>query len=234
MRGGQTRRRWLMGTAVTMGTACAPAVLAACAPGGQAPPKAVEPVTLEAWSPWEGTPSDFERRQTALKEVHPHLTLTWTGIGFGPYLDKVTTAVASDTPPDLPYLDNQHQGFFGKGKLLIDQGPLGKKDRDFNVEAIEPRALDLYTYEGLILGYPWSLTTGQVFFNRALFSAAGRTQPDELYKQGRWTWDTLTEAATALTRRAGDGSVLQVGLSHRSIWRLALNANGTDVYDDFR
>jgi ABC-type glycerol-3-phosphate transport system substrate-binding protein len=85
-----------------------------------------------------------------------------------------------------------------------------------------------------VLGYPWALTTGQVFFNRALFSAAGRPQPDDLYKQGRWTWDTLAEAAAALTRRGPDGTVQTLGLSHRSIWRLALNANGTDLFDDFR
>ena len=211
------------------------AAVGACAPGGEAPAaRSAAPVTLEAWSPWEGTPTDFEQRQAALRAVHPHLTVTWTGIGFGPYLDKVTASVAGDTPPDLPYLDNQHQGFFGRGKLLVDQGPLGKRDRDLKVEAIEPRALDLYTYEGAILGYPWALTTGQVFFNRALFAAAGRTHPDELYKQGRWTWDALTEVAVALTRRVGGGEVQQLGLSHRSIWRLALNANGSDVYDDFR
>jgi ABC-type glycerol-3-phosphate transport system substrate-binding protein len=222
-----------MGRALATGGAGA---LAACGPlGGQAPAsKATEPVTLEAWSPWEGTPTDFERRMEALKAVHQHITLQWTGIGFGPYLDKVTAAVASDTVPDLPYLDNQHQGFFGRNKMLLDQGPLGKRDRDFRVEAIEPRALDLYTYEGLVLGYPWALTTGQVFFNRALFSAGGRPQPDELYKQGRWTWDAMAEAATALTRRGPDGTVQTLGLSHRSIWRLALSANGTDLYDDFR
>jgi ABC-type glycerol-3-phosphate transport system substrate-binding protein len=230
-----TTRRTILGASLGLGALPVAAALGACAPGGEAPAApSTAPVTLEAWSPWEGTPTDFEQRLAALRAVHPHLTVTWTGIGFGPYLDKVTAAVAGDTPPDLPYLDNQHQGFFGRGRLLVDQGPLGKRDRDFKVEAIEPRALDLYTYEGLILGYPWALTTGQVFFNRALFSAAGRTHPDELYKQGRWTWDALTEAATALTRRAGGGEVQQLGLSHRSIWRLALNANGTDVYDDFR
>jgi multiple sugar transport system substrate-binding protein len=233
--GRPTRRRFLTGVGAMGAAGLGLSVVTACAPGGQASPaKTTDPVTLEAWSPWEGTPADFERRQAALKEVHPHLSITWTGIGFGPYLDKITATVAADTPPDLPYLDNQHQGFFGRGKLLVDQGPLGKKDRDFKVDAIEPRALDLYTYEGQVLGYPWSLTTGQVFFNRALFDAAGRPRPDDLYRQGRWTWDAMSEAAVALTRRAGDGTAQQLGLSHRSIWRLALNANGTDVYDDFR
>jgi ABC-type glycerol-3-phosphate transport system substrate-binding protein len=191
------------------------------------------PVTLEAWSPWEGT-EGLERRFAAFQQVEPLMTIQWSGIGFGAYLDKITATVAGGTPPDLVYLDNQHQGFFGKNDLLVDQGPLGKRDRDFRVDLIEPRALDLYTYEGKVLGYPWMLTTGQVFFNRAIFAAGGHPQPDELYKNGRWTWDTLTEAAVKLTRRDPQGKVAILGLSHMSIWRLALNSNGSDLFDDFR
>ncbi|HEX2184830.1 MAG TPA: hypothetical protein VHN78_04940, partial [Chloroflexota bacterium] len=35
------------------------------------------------------------------------------------------------------------------------------------------------------------------------------------------------------TRRSG-GQVEVLGLSHMAIWRLALNSNGTDLFDDFR
>ncbi|MER3405089.1 MAG: hypothetical protein C4289_07945 [Chloroflexota bacterium] len=154
--------------------------LAACrlvgspaASGDGQPVKALTaPATLEAWSPWEGT-EGLERRFAAFQQVEPLITIQWTGLGFGAYLDKITATVAGGTPPDLVYLDNQHQGFFGKNDLLVDQGPLGKRDRDFRVDLIEPRALDLYTYEGKVLGYPWMLTTGQVFFNRAICAASG-------------------------------------------------------------
>jgi hypothetical protein len=95
-------------------------------------------------------------------------------------------------------------------------------------------ALALYTYDGLVLGYPWTLTTGQVFFNQNLFKAAGRATPDELYKQERWSWPAMTEAAVALTRRTADGKIEQLGIAQQSIWRLALNSNGTDLFDDFR
>jgi ABC-type glycerol-3-phosphate transport system substrate-binding protein len=58
-------------------------------------------VTLDAWSPWDGNPADFDQRKAALREVHPQITINWTGTGFGTYLDKVTAAVASGTPHDL-------------------------------------------------------------------------------------------------------------------------------------
>jgi ABC-type glycerol-3-phosphate transport system substrate-binding protein len=189
-------------------------------------------VSLEAWTPWDSATS-WQDAATAFQAVQPRITLQWTATGFATYLDKVTAAVASDTPPDLVYLDNQHQGFYGRRKLLVDQGPLGKKEREFRVDQVDPKALELFTYDGAVLGYPVSLTTGQVFFNRALFQAAGRPLPDQLYREGRWTWDAITEAAVALTRREGD-HVQVLGLSHMSIWRLSLNSNGTDLFDDFR
>ncbi|MBI3973962.1 MAG: extracellular solute-binding protein [Chloroflexi bacterium] len=229
------RRALQLGAARLAAGAAGAAAVAACGPlpGGDGAPKALDaPVTLEAWTPWTDAGS-WEQAATAYKSVQPNITIQWTPIGFGPYLDKVTTATASGTPPDLPYLDNQHQGFFGKNNLLLDQGPLGKKDRGFRADMIEPKALALYTYDGAVLGYPVSLTTGQVFFNRAIFAAGGRPMPDQLYKEGRWTWATMTEAAVALTRRDAAGTIQTLGLSHMSIWRLALNSNGTDMYDNF-
>jgi ABC-type glycerol-3-phosphate transport system substrate-binding protein len=230
-------RRALVGHAAALG---ATGALAACgAPGGQAPesPESAtrQPVKLDYWS-WFGPQSLTEQQPMfdAFKTQAPHVTVDWTGVGSAEFLAKVTAAVASGTPPDMAYLDNQHQGFFGRQKLLVDQGPLGKRDRDFRADLIEPRALDLYTYDGAVLGYPWALTTGQVFFNRDLFRAAGRATPDELHKQGKWTWDAMTEAAVALTKRGADGKAEQLGLAHMSIWRLGLKSNATDLFDDFR
>ncbi|MGH2369559.1 MAG: extracellular solute-binding protein, partial [Chloroflexota bacterium] len=100
----------------------------------------------------------------------------------------------------------------------------------------DPRALALYTYEGEVLGYPWMLTTGQVFFNRALFDAAGRPTPDTLYRDGKWTWAALLEAAQALTRYGPDGRFEIVGLSYQQsgLWRLVIQSNGSDLFDDFQ
>src|SRR5688572_28454330 len=203
-------RRTVMAAALA-GTAGA--MIAACvAPGSQppAPAASTQPATIEYWT-WHGTDrtQQYERMLPEFKKHAPHITMNWVGVG-GTLLDKITVAVASGTPPDLAYMDNQHQGFFGKNKFLVDQAPLAKKEKDFRVDAIDARALGLYTYDGIQLGYPWAITTAQIFFNRDLFRAAGQTMPDELYKQGRWTWDTLAQTAVALTKRDGAGEVTQI------------------------
>jgi ABC-type glycerol-3-phosphate transport system substrate-binding protein len=232
--GAMRRRTYLQRAALA-----APAAATACAmPGGQGTPAggaSTRPVTLAYWS-WFG-PASLAGQQPmldAFKQVAPHITVEWTGVGGAEFLAKVTAAVAGATAPDIAYLDNQHQGYFGKQKMLVDQGPLGKRDREFRADLVDAKALALYTYDGVVLGYPWTLTTGQVFFNRELFRAAGGVTPDDLVKQGRWTWPAMTEAAVALTRRGGDGKIEQLGIAQQSIWRLALNSNGSDLFDDFR
>ena len=230
--GGRTRRTVVGGALV--GTAGA--ALAACAtPGAQPtqPAASTQPATLEYWT-WHGTDrtQQYERMLEAFKKHASHLTINWVGVG-GTLLEKVTVAAAGGTPPDMAYMDNQHQGFFGKNKFLIDQAPLAKKEKDFRVDAIDPRALGLYTYDGIQLGYPWAITTAQIFFNRDLFRAAGQTTPDELYKQGRWNWDTLAQTAVALTKRDG-GEVTQIGIAQMAVWRLAIQSNGGDYFDDPR
>ncbi|HEX2036168.1 MAG TPA: extracellular solute-binding protein [Chloroflexota bacterium] len=231
--GGVSRRTYLR---LAAGGAALPA---ACTPpwnqSGPAGGQNQQPVTLAYWS-WFG-PASLAQQQPmldAFKEVAPQVTIEWTGVGGAEFLAKITAAAAGGTAPDMAYLDNQHQGYFGRQKMLVDQGPLGKRDRTFRADLIDPKALNLYTYDGVVLGYPWTLTTGQVLFNRDLFQAAGRVTPDELQRQGRWTWQAMTEAAVALTRRAADGTVEQLGIAQQSIWRLALNSNGSDLFDDFR
>jgi ABC-type glycerol-3-phosphate transport system substrate-binding protein len=231
-RPGETRRRLALSAAGT-------GVLAACGtlPGQSGGPSAGQtkrPVTLEYWD-WHGAEqvARYQPMVDAYQKYAPYATLKWIGVGSAEILNKVTVAVAGGTPPDIAYMDNQHQGFYGRQKLLVDQGPLGKKDRDFGYNLIDPRALSLYTYDGTQLGYPWTITTAQVFFNRDLFKAAGQATPDELYKQGKWTWEAMTQAAVALTKRDG-GQIQQLGVAHMSVWRLALQSNGSDFFDDPR
>jgi multiple sugar transport system substrate-binding protein len=43
-----------------------------------------------------------------------------------------------------------------------------------------------------------------VLYNRGLFERHGAKTPDQLEKEGAWTWDKLREVAVQLTRGAGD------------------------------
>jgi multiple sugar transport system substrate-binding protein len=227
----QTRRMALQGALAAAG-----ALGAACgvAGGGQEAPAAPKaPVMIEEWD-WHASAqaAQYQPMVDAFQKFAPNVTLNWVGVGGADILNKVTVAVAGGTPPDIAYLDNQHQGFYGKQKLLVDQAPLGKKERNFHSEVIDQRALGLYTYAGTQLGYPWLITTAQTFFNRNLFKAVGHPAPDELMKQGKWTWDAMVQASLATNKRNPDGTIQVLGIAQQSVWRLALQSNGSDYFDD--
>src|SRR5262245_41519238 len=87
-RGGRTRRAVVAGTLPLAGAGA----LAACAsPGGQAPPAARQPVTLEYWL-WFGPESlaGAQPMLEAYKAVAPQVTLGWSGIGGADFLTKIT------------------------------------------------------------------------------------------------------------------------------------------------
>jgi ABC-type glycerol-3-phosphate transport system substrate-binding protein len=229
--GGRSRRTALRGALAVAG-----ALGAACgaSDGGQEAPAASKaPVTIEEWD-WHTTAQagQYQPMVDAFQAFAPNVTLNWVGVGSADILNNVTVAVAGGTPPDLAYLDNQHQGFYGKQKLLVDQAPLGKKEKSFHAEVIDARALGLYTYAGAQLGYPWLITTAQTFFNRNLFQAVGHPAPDELMKQGTWTWDAMVKAALATNKRNPDGTIQVLGIAQQSVWRLALQSNNSDYFDD--
>lgn len=219
--------------ATTASNAAAPTVTTASkSVATVAPQAAAEAVTLNYWT-WFGQSSQ-EGQQNMLDtfaKAFPSIKLEYLGLPYGDFLDKVTISYAGGTPPDLIYMDNKQQGFFGKKKLVVDQAPLAKGDADFHAEKINPKALDLFTYKGLVLGYPVELTTGQVFYNEDVIKSAGLPTPAELYAQDKWTWDALRSHAAKLTKRDSSGRVEIFGFNHGGPIQSAIWSNGGDQFD---
>jgi multiple sugar transport system substrate-binding protein len=234
------RREFLRLAAVTATGALA----AACVPAGpQAPAQApaapesagAEPIAISYWT-WfgEGSEEGQKAMLDAFAAAYPNIKLEYLGLPYSQFLDKVSISYAGGTPPDCLYMDNSQQGFFGQKKLVVDQSTYGERDADFNVEDINPKALDLFTYDGMVLGYPQPLTTGQLFYNEDLLEAAGLESPYDLYKRGEWTWEVLRDYAIALTKRDDAGRPEVLGFSQWALWFLAMWSNGGDHFDDFR
>ena len=58
-----------------------------------------------------------------------------------------------------------------------------------------PGSLDVSKYNGKLYGLPWIAQPVMLYYNPALFNAAGISPPDE-----SWTWDTFKDAAKKLTK----------------------------------
>jgi multiple sugar transport system substrate-binding protein len=102
-------------------------------------------------------------------------------------------------------------GFASQGALL-DVTDYLAGDTEHPAAALDDYFEDVLQtarYEGRVYGLPWIAQPVVLYFNRAVFDAAGVDYPSM-----DWTWDDLTEAAAALTQDTdGDGKNDQWGFT---------------------
>jgi len=101
-----------------------------------------------------------------------------------------------------------------------------------NAENVNPGAIDMITVEGTKYGVPTGFVPLAVYYNTALFDAAGIAEPPA-------TWDEWVETATALTVDANsDGTPEQYGVvlpDHATVanglWPSLFYGNGGDIVE---
>ena len=102
------------------------------------------------------------------------------------------TAVTGGSGPDVFWMNGPHIQLYASNGVLA---PLDDQKID---SANYPKSLvDLYTYDGKLYGAPKDFDTVAVWYNKALFDAAGVAYP----KEG-WTWEDMTATAAKLTDKA--------------------------------
>ena len=144
------------------------------------------------------------------------------------YYVKMQTTLAGGTAPELFWLSQEYVAGFGalgalldlSDRLANDQTPAAQVDDYF-----EP-ILDTARYEGKTYGLPWISQPVMLYYNPALFQAAGVAEPDD-----SWTWDTFMSAAEQLTDPAN--GVYGTSFNswppiHMFIWQ----AGGETITDD--
>jgi len=120
---------------------------------------------------------------------------------------KVTALVAGGTPPDGTYMHPSKITSVAAAGLIIPIEPYVSKDRSLNVSDLYPSVLAYFrapSGSGKLYGLPFTSNPPVVLFNRGLFERHGVKMPDQLEKEGGWTWDRLREISVQLTRGASD------------------------------
>jgi multiple sugar transport system substrate-binding protein len=199
-----SRRDFLKISAYTTSGILAADLLAACA---QAAPT-VGPIHLVLGSYIFGNVADqYKKLVDAYTAKNPNLTIDFEFADYSGFMDKLTTEIAAGTNPDIAMLiPDALPKYFAQG-LLLDLE-----------EMVQGAGIDFSQWypagwEGLSFGpdqhhyaVPLTFDADVLWYNKDLFDKAGAKYPDET-----WTYDTLVEAAKALTIRSGD-TVTQWGL----------------------
>lgn len=144
-------------------------------------------------------------------------------VGRKDHLTRLSTAFASGDAPDVFLINYREYAQFVQRGAVEPVGPLlGSMGVDRGDYYEEP--LRAFTYDGELQCLPQNISSLVVYWNTALFDAAGVEAP-----RAGWTWDEFVATATALTR----GGVKGVGIDP-SITRMApfIWSNGGTIVDD--
>ena len=120
-------------------------------------------------------------------------TIKCTIVGSLQILEKLTTAISSGDSPDLvDYADNTFP-------LIMSKNMYTTLDDYMDLSAPQWSGLEeyinKYKWNGKNYYYPWAYNVSPYFlvYNRGLYEELGIDDPKELYDEGNWTWDTMTD-----------------------------------------
>lgn len=144
-------------------------------------------ITLGCWASSPAETKLLDDQIQAFQNENPNITIKKTVI-TGDYLQGIQAKIASQTEPDVYYLDVAlASNFISKGVILPLDDYLDKEDlKDF-----QPNLLAGYQKDGKTYGLPKDYNTLALFYNKDMFDKA-KLQPPT-------TWAELEEAAKKLT-----------------------------------
>jgi multiple sugar transport system substrate-binding protein len=148
-----------------------------------------------SWYPLDETQPAFElfKQVYGVPEPEKGGNITeWINVSYDDRAKELAKMVAAGTPPDLyPFEDRIfpygiHQNLFEPVDDLFDESkPI------FDTYRVET---DLIKWKGrMYTPVTYVTPSSMLWYRRSVAEEAGITDPYELYKQGKWNWDTFLE-----------------------------------------
>lgn len=197
--------------------------------GGTDAPDSGGTVQLDFWHGYtEADGKVLDSLVMEFNESQDEVEITPTTKPWATLLDSLLPALTAGDGPQLVALPPENIPVYATRDALL---PLDEwyDSPDSGAEALNPQAVTSGMADGKKYGAPLSFTPLTMFYNKALFEAAGVEVPT--------TWDEWVEAATKLTvDENGDGTPDQYGLALQDnatvgngVWLSLLKSGGGDV-----
>ena len=163
----------------------------------------------------------FEREHPGVRVVNEPVS------NQAEYREKVITAIASGSPPDVLLLDGIDVPSFAQAGVLLDLAPFAAR-AGLALDAFFPSVLAMFSRGDSVLAFPKGFSPVVYYYNRRLFDAAGLAYPRD-----GWTFDEFLRTARALTiDRDGDGTPEQWGTAvdrRFHTWQAMVWSGGGDI-----
>ncbi|NTW41245.1 MAG: extracellular solute-binding protein, partial [Cellulomonadaceae bacterium] len=127
----------------------------------------------------------FQEAADAFHAANPDITVELQLTPFNDYFTKLTTEISSNTAPDLFWLQNIHINLYAKNGALADLTSY-REASDVDLSGIPDSLMEPYIIDGKQYAMPWQALPFGLYYNKALFAAAGVADPTN-----DWTWDDV-------------------------------------------
>jgi len=136
--------------------------------------------------------------QTIIKnfeKTHPHVTVTVEVTPWAEYWTKLQTAATGGSLGDVFWMNGPNFQKYASNGVIAPIDDNVKAD-NVSLSNYPPALVKLYTYNGKLYTLPKDFDTVGLWYNKALFKAAGVSYPD-----ATWTWQSVQDAAKKLTAK---------------------------------
>ncbi len=135
-------------------------------------------------------------------ETHPYVR----------YNDVLNVKLAGNQPPDISWVNASVGQQYVQSGRLQDLTAAIEAVPDYDLADFGDAALKPWMNGDALVALPFTNAGNVVFYNKAIFEAAGVPTPMELLEQGNWTWDSLKSTAKAIK----DSGAGQYGFVHNN------------------
>ncbi|NLY90495.1 MAG: sugar ABC transporter substrate-binding protein [Firmicutes bacterium] len=139
--------------------------------------------------------------------------------------DRLLTAVAGGTVPDLTQMGSTYMAQFTTAGALEDLSPYLAKSNSLKLDDFFPACRDLYIVDGKPYGIPWYADTRFFFYRTDILEEVG-------YKEFPDTWDEFIDCCRKLRARGPNQHAVNMAAGN---WQVTMNfiwANGGRIFDE--
>lgn len=215
-----TNHTWMPVGAVAVAAAIA---LAGCSAGER--PSGSGDVTLE-YMIWDANAvSVYQELAATFSEQNPGVAVEVTAVPWDQYWTKLQTQASSNTLPDLFWINEPNFAQYATNGVIAEASP------EYSPSDFPEALVDSYTLDGKVLATPMSYNTMAVWYNTAIFDAAGVAYPAD-----NWTLDDFSAAANTITQKLGGDGVFGAAsgpaLGQETYYNTILASGGHVISDD--
>lgn len=185
------------------------------------------PVTLTLWTGFTGGDRGaYEAIVENFNSTHPDIKVEMEVQPWDTIAQKLPSAWATGQGPDLatPNFDSNIVANYLETKSLLALDDIGDGETQINLDKLAPAAVNAFSVDGTLYAVPGNIATLQLYYNKALFAAAGIDGPPT----------TVEEFRADAAKLTGNG-VFGLSLAdHETIqmWPILQWLDGGDVVDD--